>query len=298
MGLSGTEWTLAAGDHHLTVAEVGASLRHYTHGGQDVTCTWDPHVLAPKGCGGTLVPWPNRIRDGRYDVDGAEQQLALTEPAHGNAIHGLGRWARWAPVRQEPERLLLGLDIVPQKGYPFEVRAEVTYALDADTGLTVTLAARNVGSTPAPFGAGSHPYLSTRGHRLDDVTLQLPAREILEVDDQQIPVGRRRLADDEDYRAGRQLGSVRFDSGFTDLERGAGGCAEAAIRTPAGGARVWFEPDFGFLQVYTLDELTPGQSGVAIEPMTCAPDAFNSGDGLRVLEPGGAWSARWGIVPT
>ena len=235
MGLSGTEWTLAAGDHQITVAEVGASLRHYTHGGHYVTCSWDPHVLAPKGCGATLVPWPNRIRDGRYGFDGADHQLALTEPALGNAIHGLGRWERWAPVRQRAGRgSRSGLDIVPQKGYPFEVRAEVDLRARRRGGADRHAPGRrNRGARRAPFGAGSHPYLATRGHRLDDVTLSLPAREMLEVDDRQIPVGRRpaRPATRTTAR-GRPLGSVRFDAGFTDLDTGDGAARRGRGRAP------------------------------------------------------------------
>ena len=46
---------------------------------------------------------------------------------------------------------------------------------------------------------------------------------------------------------------------------------------------------FRFIRVYTSDR------GIAVEPMTCAPDAFNSGDGLLALVPGGSFSGRWGL---
>ncbi|SHH26440.1 aldose 1-epimerase [Jatrophihabitans endophyticus] len=296
MALTGTQWTISAGDHVATVVEVGAGLRGYTVGGTAVTCGYGEDELPPKGCGITLVPWPNRIAGGRYTFDGAAQQLGLTEPDAGNAIHGLGRWERWTPVRQDAGVLTLGLDVVPQKGYPFQIHAEVTYAVHAEHGLTVTLAARNVGRGRAPFGAGSHPYLATRGHELADVTLTLPATEVLVVDEHQIPVGSRPLSEDDDYRAGRVLGRHRFDDGFTGLQP-VDGRGTAEVRTPSGGARLWFDETFGFLQVYTLADLTPGQHGVAVEPMTCAPNAFNSGAGLLVLEPGDEWTGSWGIQP-
>jgi aldose 1-epimerase len=297
MAMTGRQFTIAAGEHQATVVEVGAGLRRYSVGGTDVTCTYPDGVLPPKACGIVLVPWPNRIRDGRYTFDGVRQQLALSEPSTGNAIHGLGRWARWAKVRQEPDAVTLRLDIVPTNGYPFEMRAEVTYALDAEHGLTVTTSARNTGAVRVPFGAGAHPYLSTRGHSLDDTTVRLPAREMLVVDDVQVPIDVRPVAKTEyDLRRGKRLREQRFDTGFTGLIT-ADGRGRAEVRTRAGGAQLWFDDTFKFLQVFTLDALTPGQPGIAVEPMTCAPDAFNSGAGLIVLEPAGSWQGSWGIVP-
>jgi aldose 1-epimerase len=297
MTFSGRQYTIEAGSHRATVTEVGAGLQRYTAGGVDVTCTYDVHRLPPKGCGATLMPWPNRIRDGRYAFEGTTQQLALTEPTAGNAIHGLARWARWTEVTHTAHRVTLRHDIVPQTGYPFEVRVEATFAVSADHGLTVTLGARNLGRTRAPFGAGSHPYLSTRGHALADTTVRVPAGERLITDDKQVPVGARSVASTEyDLRRGKRLRSTRFDDGFTGLTLD-GGRGTAEVETPSGGARLWFDETYKFLQVFTVENLTPGQSGVAIEPMTCAPDAFNSGAGLIVLEPDGAWTGSWGIVP-
>lgn len=296
MTLSGKQFTISAGEHTATVVEVGAGLRRYAVGDVDITCTYADDVLPPRCCGATLVPWPNRIRGGKYSFDGTDYQLALTEPAAGNAIHGLGRWARWSKVRHSESQLTLRLDVVPQNGYPFPVRCEVTYTLDPAHGLMVTIGARNTGSTRIPFGAGSHPYLSTRGHALADVTLTLPAREAIVVDDKGVPVGRRTLTGKHSYRKGRKLKDQRFDDGFTGLVT-EGGRGFAELHTKSGGARLWFDETYQFLQVFTRDELTAGVAGVAIEPMTCAPDAFNSGAGLIVLEPGGAWTGSWGVTP-
>jgi aldose 1-epimerase len=297
VSLSGRQYVIEAGRHQATVVEVGAGLQRYTFDDQDVTGSYSDDELPPKGCGTTLVPWPNRVRDGRYSFDGTDYQLALTEPAGRNAIHGLGRWARWTKLAQAADAVTLRLDIVPQPGYPFEVRVDTTYALHAEHGLQVTLSARNLGRRRAPFGAGSHPYLSTRGHALTDTTVQLPARELLVVDDKQLPIGTRSVAGtDKDLRRGRRLRALRLDDGFTSLVTKDGrGFAE--VRTPAGGARLWFDETFRFLQVFTQEALTRNRPAVAIEPMTCAPNAFNTGAGLIVLEPGGTWTGSWGIAP-
>jgi aldose 1-epimerase len=297
VSLTGRQYLIEAGDHRATIVEVGAALKRYTHDGVDVTCTYGDDELAPKACGITLVPWPNRIRGGRYSFEGVDHQLSITEPATRNAIHGLGRWARWTKTRHEADQLTLRLDIVPQNGYPFEVRAEATYTVHPQQGLMVTLGARNLGRGRAPFGAGSHPYLATRGHALADTTLRLPARETLVVDDKQVPVGARSVAGStHDLLRGRRLRGLRLDDAFTALttEHGRG---VAELRTPAGGAQLWFDETYTFLQVFTADPLTRNQPGVAIEPMTCAPNAFNTGAGLIVLDPGGAWTGSWGIVP-
>lgn len=295
--LSGRQYPIAAGDHAAVITEVGAGLRTYTHRGADVTCAYDEDTLPPKCCGVTLVPWPNRIAGGKYTFDGVDQQLAISEPATGTAIHGLGRWARWVKVEQDVSSVTLRLDVVPQNGYPFQVRVEVTYRLHVEYGLEVIMSAHNAGGTRAPFGAGAHPYLSTRGHDLAQTTVRLPASQVLVMDDAQVPVGARAVTGTPlDLRHGQPLGQLRMDDGFTGLAA-RDGRGHAEVETAGGGAQLWFDETFQFLQVFTREDLTPGQHGVAVEPMTCAANAFNSGAGLITLEPGGAWTGSWGIVP-
>src|ERR1700761_7230469 len=98
MALTGEQFTLVAGDFEATIVEVGAGLRALRHRGLDVTVPYGEDELPPKGTGATLVPWPNRIRGGGHRFDGVDYQLPLTEPAAGNAIHGLARWIRWPLV--------------------------------------------------------------------------------------------------------------------------------------------------------------------------------------------------------
>lgn len=295
MTLSGEQYSISAGPYRATVVEVGAGLRQLTCRGVDVTVPYSEDVLTPKCAGQVLVPWPNRLRGGRYTFLGQKLQLALTEPDEGNAIHGLARWARWVPTVRQRSRITLTQDIVPQNGYPFEVRVEITYALHAELGLSVSMSAHNHGRGPAPFGAGFHPYLSTHGAALDATTVRVPARQRLLVDDASVPVGMQSVAGTPyDLRRGRRLKALRMDAGFTGLhvERGRG---SAEVRSRSGGARVWFDETFRYLQVFTWEDLAGAGPGVAVEPMTCAPDAFNSTSGLIVLDPGGTWTGSFGI---
>ncbi len=297
MAITGQQYALSAGEYAATIVEVGAGLRQFTFEGADVTVPYGTGDLPAKCDGGVLVPWPNRLRGGEYTFEGKHFQLPLTEPAKNNAIHGLGRWVRWTPLAIEASSVTLGIDIVPQTGWVFEVHVEVTYALDPRYGLSVTARAVNNGEWSAPFGAGFHPYLSTHGHPLDEVTLRVPATERIVTDEAQVPIGHRGLAHTpHDLRHGRQLHTTRFDDCFTGLDfEGPRGRVE--VRTPTGGAELWFDRDFGYVQIFTLDELLAGTPGVAVEPMTCPADAFNSGEGVIVLAPGAEWSATWGITP-
>ncbi len=296
MALSGQQYTIRAGEHEATIAEVGASLRRYTLRGVDVTSPYGEDEIAPKGSGAVLVPWPNRLRGGRFTFDAVVYQLPLTEPDKGNAIHGLARWVRWTPLAVEPASVTLGIDLVPQNGWPFEIRVEVTYALHAELGLTVTGVARNTGADRAPFGAGFHPYLSLHGQPIDDVTLRLPAAERIVTDEAQLPIGQQAVGGTpHDFRRGRRLRGIRLDDGFTRLAL-VDGRGSAEVRTKSDRAALWFDSAFRYLQVFTPD-VAGGEPAIAIEPMTCPPDAFNSGVDLIVLEPGGMWTGTWGITP-
>jgi aldose 1-epimerase len=173
----------------------------------------------------------------------------------------------------------------------------VTYALQLEHGLVVTVSAENTGVRRAPFGAGFHPYLSTHGHRLDDVTLKVPARDRLLVDESQVPVGMQAVAGSpHDLRRGHRLRSLRLDDAFAGLTSRSGRTA-VQMRTRSGGALVWFDQVFRYTQIFTPDDLAHGVPGVAVEPMTCPADAFNSSAGLIILDPGVRWTGSWGITP-
>lgn len=297
MALTGKQFTIKAGDHEATVVEVGGGLRRYAHRGVDVLASYGESELPPKGAGAVLVPWPNRMRGGRYSFLGQPYQVPINEVATGNAIHGLGRAVRWMPKAVDAAAVTLALDIAPQMGWPFEVRVEITYALHPDHGLGVTAVARNHGTTPAPFGAGFHPYVALGGTRLDDANVRIPAEQRLVTDEVQLPVGTQVVPGTPyDLRAGRKLSGQRFDDAFTGLST-VDGRGVAEVRTASGGGRLWFDETFRYLQVFTIDDLAHGVPAVAIEPMTCPADAFNSGSGLIVLEPGGIWTGSWGVEP-
>jgi aldose 1-epimerase len=294
MALSGQQYPIAAGDQVAVVTEVGATLRTYTKSGLDVVEPFGLDEVAPHSAGAVLVPWPNRVRDGRYDFGGRTHQLPIGESRLGNAIHGLARWVRWRPVALDSSTATLATELVPQPGWPHSAQVRISYELDAETGLTCTATATNNGPDAAPFGAGFHPYIALRGGTLEETTVVIPAQRRLIGDEQQIPVGEEPVdGTPYDLREPRPLGDTRLDDAFTGLT-----ADHAEVRAPDGhGARVWWDDTFGYLQVYTHPRFAKRSQAVAVEPMTCPADAFNSTAGLLVLEPGQTWTGRWGITP-
>ena len=301
---SGTQHELALGEQRATIVEVGGGVRAYSDAGREVLESYPREAICDGGHGTPLFPWPNRLAGGRYEFDGRSYQLPLTEPARGNAIHGLMRWRPWTAHEHEPERVLMRAHLHPQPGYPFALALSAAYEL-SESGLTVTLGAENVGSRPCPFAAGQHPYLATgsagdRPARVDDCRLTLPAASRLLIDpDSGLPVGTEPVAGTElDYRSARSLGEARIDTPFTALVRGEDGLARAQLERPDGAKlELWVDGSFTHLEVFTGDTLEPQRArrGLAVEPMSSPPNAFVSGDGLLRLAPGERWSASWGV---
>ncbi len=247
-----------------------------------------------------MAPWPNRVADGRYSWGGT-QQLPLTEPERGNALHGLVSWVRWAPVSHDPDQVVLEHALVPQTGYPFQLLLRATYRLD-EGGLTTTLAATNVGSAAAPYGCGPHPYLVAGGGRVDDWSLSLPASRYLEVsEDRLLPVAEKAVDGSlYDFRNGAPIGDAFIDHAFTSLAVGTDGLTRVRLTgADGGGVECSWDPDtLPWVQVHTADRRNRDESrlGLAVEPMTCPPDAFNLQRNVIVIEPGATHTASWTIT--
>jgi len=299
--LTGEQYEIEAGQYRATVTELGAGLRELAWHGRPLIAGHEADELPPAGAGQLLAPWPNRIDGGRYVFGGTEYQLALTEPAQANAIHGLTRWTAWTAVRQDADAVLLRSAPHGAQGYPFCVEIEAEYRVAADTGLQVTVSARNRGSRAAPYGTGSHPYLTVRTPSVDGCELTLPAESWLPMDDRGIPSGSPEPVEgtDYDFRRGRVIGTTRLDHALTGLSRDDDGRAWAYLAAGGDGPRVglWAGEGYRWLQVFTGDPLGPDRrrKAVAIEPMTCPPNAFVTADDLLVLEPGEKVAHRWGI---
>ena len=300
--LTGQQHQISAGRYRATVTGLGAGIRELLFRDHPVIAGFEPDELPPGGAGQLLAPWPNRVDGGRYVFGGAEHQLALSEPSGANAIHGLTRWMAWMPVRHDACAVLLRSNPHGQQGYPFCLEIDAEYRLDPDTGLHVAITARNRGSHAAPFGTGSHPYLTVLTPTVDECELMLPAALWLPTDDRGIPSAPAAAVDGTPYdlRKPRTIGATRLDHALTGLDRDGDGRAWAHLAGDGGrGTRValWAGEGYRWLQVFTGDPLGPDRrrKAVAIEPMTCPPNAFVTAEDLLVLEPGQQVTQTWGI---
>jgi len=297
--VTGAQYEISAGDYTAVVTELGAGLRGLRYRGRPLLAGYEADEMPPAAAGQLLVPWPNRVDRGRYPFGGAELQLDLSEPAAGNAIHGLTRWARWVPVDGDPDRVLLRQALLGHAGYPFCLDIDAEYRLHPRTGLHVRVIALNHGSRRAPYGTGSHPYLTAGTPVIDECELTLPAARWQPADDRGIPQGPPEdvAGTRYDFRAGRRLDGARLDHAFTALDRGPDGRAWVRLDGPAGGVRLWAGEGYRWLQVFTGDPLDAAhrRRALAVEPMTCPPNAFVTGTDLLVIEPGGQVEHSWGI---
>jgi aldose 1-epimerase len=298
--LTGNQYQIEAGSYRATVTALGAGLRDLYHGDQPLLHGYQPDELPPAGAGQLLAPWPNRIDNGRYSFDGAEFQLAVSEPAKSTAIHGLTRWANWTAVRHDADAVLLRCEAHGQQGYPFSVEIDASYQVDAEAGLRLTITARNRGSHPAPYGNGSHPYLYLEPGSIDECELTLPATRYLPLDERGLPSGPAEDVDGTpyDFRSPRLIGSTSLDTPLTGLTAGPDGRAWAHLAANGSRVSLWAGEGYRWLQVFTGDSLGPDlrRKAIAVEPMTCPPNAFVTGEDLLVLQPGEEVVHSWGVT--
>jgi aldose 1-epimerase len=299
MTISGHQYAIAAGPYQAVITEQGAGLRALSHDGIPLVLSYDADELPPAAFGQLLAPWPNRVDRGRYRYEGTAYQLDISEPELDTAIHGLVRWVPWTVVEHERHRLVLGHRLLGGSGYPFRVDLSVDYELDATGGLTVRMSAHNAGTGPAPYGHGMHPYL-TMGRPVDECTALVPADRYLPVNERSIPSG---PAEDvtgtpQDFREPRRMRNSLVNHAYTGLSRDADGRATARLSADGRTVSLWADASFPWLQVYTADEV-PGadrRMGLAVEPMTCPPNAFATGHDVIDLKAGHTVSGSWGIM--
>jgi aldose 1-epimerase len=296
---SGAQLTLSRGGQTATLVEVGGGLREYIVDGQPVLDGYGHDEMASGGRGQILLPWPNRLENGSYTFADQTMQLPIDEQSTGSAIHGLVRWVNWRLEQTADDRAAARLLLHPRPGYPFTLAVEINYRLTAD-GLSLRTLARNVGAAALPFGIGYHPYLTVGTPTVDSARLQVPASRYLELNARQLPTGQvvEVAGSDRDFRQPRTIGDLRLDTCFTSLERDDGGLAWVELVGQQRRVRVWLDGAYEFVQVFSGDTLAPERrrKGLAVEPMSCPANAFRTGIGLRVLQPGEEFVGAWGIA--
>jgi aldose 1-epimerase len=295
---SGHQYEISYGSQRATIVEVGGGIREYFDGDRPVLDPYPREAVCDGAHGAVLIPWPNRLADGRYRFDGVDYQVALNEPAKNNAIHGFLRWRPWQASQHQPDRVTMETTLYPLEGYPFTLDARVTYSL-GDDGLTVVTEATNSGEAACPFAAGQHPYLSPGDGPIDPCTLEAPGRtRIITDSERQLPTGEESVdGTGFDFRRARLLGDQRIDFAFSDLTRDGDGRARVRLTgSDSRTAELWVDESYPIVELYTGDTLAPARRrrGLGCEPMTAPPNAFQTGHGVVRLEPGQTVRLAWG----
>lgn len=298
---NGRIYEIRSGNQRAVVAGVAATLLSWQVDGQELLFTHSASVLGESGYAGkTLLPWCNRIDHGRYTFDGRELQVPVNETSRDTALHGLLNFVEWQPVSHLSDRVVLDYLAPPQYGYPFQLLYRIEYTVDR-SGVSCTLTARNVGSSRAPLSTATHIYIAAPpGKLINDITLTLPASNYYTVNDRLIPTGKAPVAGTPyDFRTARPIGDTKMDTAFVDVAKGADGRSVAVLQRPGSiDVELWMDSTHNYYQLYTDDSPSvprPHRQGLAIEPMTAAPNAFVTGDGLVVLAPEASWQGSWGL---
>ncbi|MET3902134.1 aldose 1-epimerase [Paenarthrobacter sp. 4246] len=293
---TGRQFELRRGDALAVITELAAGLRLYSRGGVQLTESYDDDQIPPGATGITLAPWANRVEDGVWYLDGKKQQLDITEVSRNNASHGLLRNAAYTLVDESEFSVSLEATVFPQHGYPFLVRHVVRYELDEAMDLRVRQTLVNDSQGRAPFVLGAHPYLRLGDVATEDLVLTVKARTRLVADERLIPRSTAAADGPYDLSAGTAVNDLLIDVALTDLAYD-GGVARHTLTAPDGRS-VSLEQDelSPYVHVFVTDTFPGRSKAVAIEPMTGPANAFNSGDGLRWLAPGEAFTMSWGIT--
>jgi aldose 1-epimerase len=299
---SGERYTIGYDNLTATVTSVGATLREFARDSVPILWSQDVEAIPLGSSGQVLAPWPNRLAKGRYLYKGIAGKAALDEPERSNAIHGLVRWLEWKLEHLAGDRLTLSCTLAPQPAYPFLLSLELTYAL-GPSGLTVAVHAASRGSIGAPFGIGFHPYFLAASQGLAGSRLVVPATRHLTLDANGIPTGETAIGAALGALAtegGLALDDAVLDDCFTGLDRD-----ETSVSTvrflPGGGAvaevALHLDRNFGYVMCYTGDTLETSnrRRAVAIEPMTCPPNALASGTAVVALDATSSFDAEFSI---
>ena len=219
-----------------------------------------------------LIPYPGRIRNGRYTFEGRSFQLPVSEDGH--AIHGFAKDARWELVRRRGDSVTLASRLKSAE-YPGVLDAQITYSVGSES-FSTECSVKNVGSRSCPYAAGFHPYFLGKNWRI--VTTERTYRYKLV--DTYFPTGERLPFSFKDVGPSTSLDDSFRVAGPVRLEADGRSLVITRRRMP-------------YLIVYN-GKYADGNS-VAVEPYGGLEDSYNSGIGLTILRPGESFSCGYRI---
>lgn len=239
-----------------------------------------------------LLPFPNRMKDGRYTFDRKSYQFPINDTNTNNNLHGFLEPIPMEIIYQDENDNQAAIEL---KGnfegveyYPFPFDFYVKYILTASE-LMIQIKITNTGNTAMPIGLGWHPYFKLDTTTIDTLKMQFSECQSVEVDKRMIPNGK--TADYTNFSKLKAIENTHLDNCFifnnSDSKRGT-----VILQSTTTTLSIWQETDiFPYFQVYTPDL----RQSIAIEPMTCNVDAFNNKNGLWILEPDEEKQMKFGV---
>lgn len=240
-----------------------------------------------------LFPFPNRLKNGRYELADKVYQFPINDASTQNALHGFGYQKPFSIKNielsaNEAKIICTYEDSGDHPAYPFPFICEVSFSIK-NNEFEVGLFFENKSQQRVPVGLGWHPYFMM-SDKVNDCFLQMPACRLVEVDETMIPTGIK--YDYHFFNKKRKIDRVVLDNGF-EIKKD-NGRAEVLVEGEYGTIKYWQATGnrlWNFVQIFT----PPNRKSIAIEPMTCNIDAFNNRDGLVLLERGEQIGGRFGV---
>jgi aldose 1-epimerase len=240
-----------------------------------------------------LFPFPNRLRDGKYQHGGETYQFDINNVTTNNAIHGFSKNVDMQVTKTKVRDDCAAITCEykhkgTHKAYPFRFTFKITFILRGGA-LDIEMKFINTDTVNIPVGLGWHPYFRIT-EKSDDTCLQMPHSELIEIDERMLPTGKKTPFSAFDTLT--KIGTTTLDSGFYIPNQTEN--AEVILQSNKGTLTYWQETGaakWNFVQVFT----PPHRQSIAIEPMTCNIDAFNNHDGLVHLMPNACLDGRFGV---
>ena len=308
---TGTQFQLQRGETSATITSVGATIRSFHFQNKRYLEETPVNKMVSKARGQLLIPWPNRIRDGKYKFNDTTHQLPISEVEFHNSIHGLTRWQEFELLAKTSTSVTLRHHLAPSPGWPFSLETTISYELQQAL-LLVEVSLRNIGDSSAPVAFGAHPYFAIGETKVQDYSLFIPANQRWEVDQRKNPVELTSVTNPEpaldlDFRRPRRVGDTYLDYAFSDLIQ----CDESERRFVEVGGKIeqfdtcfitdgstkvgiFYDENFNHIQAY-FDPTSPSRTSIALEPMTSPPNAFNININDHLIKPSETKKLHWGI---
>ncbi|NJO24845.1 MAG: aldose 1-epimerase [Bacteroidia bacterium] len=229
-----------------------------------------------------MSPFACRIKNAQYSFEGIQYNVEKFL-LNGSAIHGLlynepftvnNTWATETSAGVSLYCNYNGKD----KGYPFTFRCEVTYELKAGNALTLSTSVINKTEKAIPVMDGWHPYF-TFGGIVNDLLLEFKSDSLVEFDDTLVPT--KKLIPYTEFTTAKKLGDTFFDNCFTLKNNSEGPACTLTDTAKHLQLEIYPDSSYPYLQIYT----PPHRNSIAIENISGAPNAFNNGMGLIILQP-------------